>query len=442
MSIYNPNTAECHDPIHFDRRAMLRLAGLSGLSWLTPLATGLARAAERQRQQQAKSLILLWLEGAPSQLETFDPHPGSEIAYGSQARTTSVPGVLIGAGFEQLAEQMHHIALLRAITSEEGDHARATYYIKTGFRPQPTIVHPAIGAVICHQFQAADSHAVDIPRHVSILPGEYPGRGGYLGDAFDAFKIGDPVARVPDLLPTVPRTRQQQRLQDLTFVNGEFLRKRQRPSQAANPAGIATLDAALRMMSSAQIDAFDVSKVPASDRLKYGDTPFGRGCLAAFRLIQAGVRCVEITLGGWDTHVDNHNLQAQRIQILDPAFSSLIADLRAHDLLDSTIVLCGGEFGRTPWLNPLGGRDHWPYGFSLALAGGGIVGGRVIGETNPAPKKDNKNRLADLKNSHPLPDVHATIFHLLGIDFTEELITPIGRPMPIAEGEPIRELFE
>ncbi len=442
MSIYIPNTPECHHPVHLDRRTMLRLAGLSGLSWLTPLATGLARAAERQRQRQAKSLILLWLEGAPSQLETFDPHPGSEIAYGSKARTTSVPGVLIGEGFEQLAEQMHHIALLRAITSEEGDHARATYYIKTGFRPQPTIVHPAIGAVICHQFQAADSNSVDIPRHVSILPGEHPGRGGYLGDNFDAFKIGDPVARVPDLLPTVPTTRQQQRLQDLAFVNGEFLRKRQRPSQAANPVGTATLDAALRMMTSAQIDAFDVSKVPASDRLKYGDTPFGRGCLAAFRLIQAGVRCVEITLGGWDTHVDNHNLQAQRIQILDPAFSSLIADLRAHDLLDSTIVLCGGEFGRTPWLNPLGGRDHWPYGFSLALAGGGIVGGRVIGETNPAPKKDNKDRLADLKNPHPLPDIHATIFHLLGIDFTEELITPIGRPMPIAEGKPIRALFE
>jgi uncharacterized protein (DUF1501 family) len=431
----------CGSSVHFSRRTLLRMAGLSGLSWLTPLATGLARQAEQQKSAGAKSVILLWLEGAPSQLETFDPHPGTEIAYGSQARKTNVPGIRLGEGFEQLAEQMDAVSLIRAITSEEGDHERAIYNIKTGFRPDPTLIHPAIGGIICHQLQAVDSQVVDIPRHVSILPGGFPARGGYLGDQFDAFRIGDPVNPVPDMKPTVANNRQQQRLQDLEQINQHFARGRQRPSQNTNPFGTANIDAAIRMMSSEQLEAFDVSKLPISEQLKYGDTPFGRGCLAAFRLIQAGVRCVEVTLGGWDTHVDNHNLQAGRIKILDPAFASLIADLREHDLLDSTLVLCGGEFGRTPWLNPLGGRDHWPHGFSLAIAGGGIQGGRVVGETNPAPKRETKDRHSDLKNARPLHDVHATIFDLMGIDYSDELMTPIGRPLAICEGHPIRELY-
>jgi Protein of unknown function (DUF1501) len=433
-------TVGCGSPYHLNRRSLLRLAGLSGLSWLTPLATCLAREAEK-KHAPAKSVILLWLEGAPSQLETFDPHPGSEIAYGSLARKTKSPLIKLGDGFEQLAEQMDAVSVVRALTSDEGDHERAIYNIKSGFRPDPTLVHPSIGSVICHQFEAADSKLVDIPRHVSILPGGQPGRGGYLGDQYDAYKIGDPVQSLPDLKANVEGQRQKNRLSDLEVLNSRFLAGRKRPSNSQNPFGISNLDASLRMMSSEQLDAFDVSKVPSADRLNYGDTPFGRGCLAALRLIQAGVRCVEVTLGGWDTHVDNHKLQGEQIKILDPAFASLIADLRARNLLESTLVLCGGEFGRTPWLNLVGGRDHWPQGFAVAIAGGGIQGGRVIGETSSTPKPEAKDRKAELKNSHPIQDLHATIFSLLGINYEEELQTPIGRPMKISQGKPIQELF-
>jgi uncharacterized protein (DUF1501 family) len=195
------------------------------------------------------------------------------------------------------------------------------------------------------------------------------------------------------------------------------------------------------MMSSDQLAAFDISDVPAAERLKFGDTPFGRGCLAAIRLIEAGVRCVEITLTGWDTHVNNHELQAGRIEILDPAFANLIGELKQRELLDSTLVVCGGEFGRTPWLNSVGGRDHWPQGFSMALAGGGIPGGRVVGETSSQPKRQG-NPLEDLKDAHPVEDVHATILSTLGIEYARELQTPIGRPMQICQGRPIDLLLQ
>jgi hypothetical protein len=427
---------------HVSRRNFMKLAGLSGLSWLTPLATSLARAAEKKPHEKAKSLIVIWLEGAPSQLETFDPHPGREIAAGSRARKTKVDGILLGDGFEQIADLMDSISLVRALTSKEGDHTRAIYNVKTGFRPDPTIVHPAIGSVICHQTLSRDSQVVDIPRHVSIMPLTAPGRGGYLGDQFDAFQVDDPRLPVPDVKSHVDRQRFLRRIGDLNVVDQRF-----GDGRSSNNASLRAslenhnLELALRMMSSEQLAAFDVSDAPIALHREYGNTPFGRGCMAAVRLVSNGVRCVEVTLGGWDTHVNNHELQAGRLKILDPALASMIRDLRNRDLLDSTIVLCGGEFGRTPFMNALGGRDHWPHGFAIAVAGGGIQGARVIGETSPNPKPESKDRAAELKNSHPIEDIHATVFHALNIDFEQELATNVGRPMKICQGKPILELF-
>lgn len=438
----NENQYACGSREHVSRRQLLRFAGGAGaISWLTPLASALAQQQQLQPIETAKGLIVLWLEGAPSQLETFDPHPGTEIAAGSLARKTNVPGIMLGDGFEQTAEQMDSISLLRALTSKEGDHARAIYNIKTGYRPDTTLVHPSIGSVVCHQLPSAAGEIVDIPRHISILPNDFPGRGGYLGDRFDAFQIGDPRQPVPDVVAGVESSRQRQRLADLSFVDQQFLQRRKNNSAVAQSLGNYNLDAALKMMSSEQLAAFDVSAEPQPTRDEFGDTPFGRGCLAAVRLIATGVRCVEVTLGGWDSHVNNHALQAGRISILDPAFAALIRELKRRDLLDSTLVLCGGEFGRTPWLNSLEGRDHWPQGFSMAIAGGGVAGGRVIGETSPEPRKDLKDRTGELKNSHPIQDIHATVLQALGIDGLQELATPIGRPMKICEGTAIAELF-
>ncbi len=436
------HTHACGSLEHFSRRNLFRLGGICGLPFLTPLATTLARSVEVDRNSRAQSIIILWLEGAPSQLETFDPYPGTEIAAGSLARKTKAPDVWIGDGFEQTAEQMDSISLVRAITSKEGDHARAIYNVKTGFRPDPTQVHPAIGSVICHQLQTPRDGGVDIPRHISILPGQAPGRGGYLGDQYDAFKVFDPAQPVPDVQSLVDQRRQQQRLNDLQVVDRRFLDRTKRNQAVRGTLGTHNLDAALKMMSSEQLNAFDVSRVPSAERLAFGDTPFGRGCLAAIRLVESGVRCVEVTLTGWDTHANNHELQGERIKILDPAFANLIKELKKRDLLETTMVVCGGEFGRTPFVNAVGGRDHWPHGFSIAMAGGGIQGGRVVGQTNPKPRRDDPKPLAGLKDANPVENIHATIFDAMGIQYFEEQHTPIGRPMKISEGTPIKALLE
>lgn len=430
----------CGSTEHFRRRNFLKMAGLSGLSWLTPMASCLARADEANPRSKARSLIVLWLEGAPSQLETFDPHPGTEIAAGSHARQTNADGIWLGEGLEQVAEQMDSISLIRSVTSQEGDHERAIYNIKTGFRPDPTLVHPSIGSVICHQMKNEQNEIVDIPRHISILPASMPGRGGYLGDAYDAFKVFDPRQPIPDVQSRVEKQRQHARIEKLKFADEQFLKDRRNNRVVGDTLKNSNLESAIKMMSSDQLSAFDVSGVPTAERLQFGDTPFGRSCLAAIRLIEKGVRCVEVTLTGWDTHVNNHELQAGRVEILDPAYASLIRELKKRELLDSTVVVCGGEFGRTPWVNPVGGRDHWPHGFSISIAGGGIRAGKVIGETSPEPIKGDKPTKY-ITDPRPVEDVHATIFAAMGIQFQKELQTPVGRPMKICQGKPIEQLL-
>jgi hypothetical protein len=414
-----------------NRRNFLKVGGIGALSWLTPLSQLLARQEEEERGKgPAHSVILLWLAGGPSQLETFDPHPGTASAGDTQAISTAVKGVQLAKGFEQLAEQMADVSLIRSMTSKEGDHERGTYTLKTGYRPDPTVVHPSIGAVCCHELSA---DGVDIPRHISILPGQWPARGGFLGDEFDAFKADDPAHPLPDVTAPVDRTRMEQRFRDLDVVERAFARGRRERVEATQHEG--TVQRARTMMTSQQLKAFDTSQEPAALRKQYGDTPFGRGCLAARRLIEVGVRCVEVTLNGWDTHADNHRFTTAQAAILDPAFAALLRDLRQRDLLKKTLVVCMGEFGRTPNINKLGGRDHWPIGFSVAMAGGGIKGGQVIGETDPEGDPKKLVRPVEVAN------IHATVFRSLGINPKKTLVTPNERPIKFSEGEPIADLL-
>ncbi len=411
-----------------NRRNFLALTGL-GVSWLTPVGQLLAQQAERSHRP-AQSIILLWLDGGPSQLETFDPHPDTRIAGGTKAISTSCQGVQLAAGFEQLAGELRSVALVRSMVSKEGDHERGTYLMKTGYRPDPTVEHPSIGAICCHELPAGST---DIPRHISILTGRWPSRGGFLGGEFDAFQVGDPKAALPDVAAGVPSERDQARVHDLDVLERTFARGRSRRVGATLHRE--TLSRARLMMTSEQLKAFDVSQEPASVLTEYGDTPFGRGCLAARRLTEVGVRCVEVTLSGWDAHVNNHEIHRARVKELDPAFAALLRDLRRRDLLERTIVLCGGEFGRTPKVNLAGGRDHWTNGFSLALAGGGIRGGHVIGETDPegvnGPAKPTT-----------IEDIHATVLTALGLSPTKENTAPAtGRPIKLCQGRPIRELL-
>lgn len=423
----------CGTADHFSRRTLLKSVGALGVSaWLTPVAQWLARAEEKApRGKPARSVIILWMAGAPSQLETFDPHPASKIAYGSKAIKTALPGVQIGEGLPQVAEILGEISLVRSMVSKEADHERAAYNMKTGYRPDPTVVHPSIGAVVCHEL---NDTGMDIPRHISILPDQWPARGGYLGAQFDAFQVYDPQGPIQDVSPLVPQERLDQRMKDLAVVERAFGRGRAAKLDETTTLHQLSMARAMKIMSSEQLGAFDVKLAPASQREAYGDTPFGRGCLAALRLIEAGVRCVEVTLAGWDTHVNNHELQGNKIKILDPAFAALIRDLKARGLFDSTIVVCGGEFGRTPKLNPVAGRDHWPYGFSMALAGGGIRKGFVMGSTDPEGEKKEPESPVRVQ------DLHATIQQVLGIDPRKELITPVGRPLGLSDGRVIKEL--
>lgn len=425
---------------HLSRRSLLAASlGMSGISWLTPLAESLARAdGDAPTRKRPRSLIVLWMAGGPSQLETFDPHPGTKIAHdATKAIDTSAKGVQIADSLPRIAEQMQSISLVRSLVSKEGDHERASHNLKTGFRPDPTLVHPSLGAVMCHQL--ADD--IEIPRHVSILPGQFPARGGYLGNLYDAFKTFDPAQPIPDVRARVSDSRAAKRLADLAIVEASFARGRIKDLAERTSHG-ASIEAARKMMSSEQLKAFDVSGAPAALKEKFGDSPFGRACLAAVQLMEVGVRCVEVTLDGWDTHTNNEALVRGRCEILDPAFAALITELKARDLFDSTIVLWLGEFGRTPRVNPTGGRDHWPHGFTAAVTGGNLAGGRVVGETSTEPDDNqaaDKTRL--MANPRPVEDLHATILHSLGIDYKKEVQTPIGRPMMLSQGSPIQELL-
>lgn len=403
-------------------------ASAAGLGWLTPLGQTLARAAESNRPT-AKSVIVLWMNGGPSQLETFDPKPGREIAAGTKAIPTAAKGIELAAGFPRLAEAMADVSLVRSLVSLEGDHERGAYTVKTGYRPDPTVVHPALGAVVCH---ALPAETVDIPRYVSILPGPWPARGGYLGAEYDAFKVFDPKDAVPDVTARVPDDRFAKRMADLAVVEAAFAKGRERQTAATGHAD--AIARARRMMSSDQLKAFDVSGESAAVRKKYGDTAFGRGCLAARRLLDVGVRCVEVTLDGWDSHANNHEICNRLAGELDPAFAALLADLKDRDSLKDTVVLCVGEFGRTPKLNPVGGRDHWPHNFCAAIAGGGIRGGVVVGESDPDGGKKAKDPV-------PVADLHATVLTALGIDPEKLMKTPIRRTLKRSEGTPLQALL-
>lgn len=427
----------CGRRSHWSRRGLLQT--LAGGTLLSPVSRLLAEGAESPTADPARprSVILLWLQGGPSQLETFDPHPASPGGGLVKPIPTSAPGLQIADTLPRLAEQMHSLALLRSVVGNEGDHERAVYQIKSGYRPDPTLVHPAFGAILCHQSDLG----AEIPRHISILPAGSPGRGGYLSAQYDAFQVNDPASPVPDVQRGIETARYDARIKDLMDVlEPRFARRRLVDLDRARTMHVATTRSALTMMTSDQLAAFDLQVEPAELRESFGDTPFGRGCLAAIRLIEVGVRCVEVTLTGWDSHINNHALQTAGCSALDPAAAALIEELRRRDLLDTTLVVIAGEFGRTPSINPAEGRDHWVHGFSIALGGCGIRGGVVHGET--AAERNPDDPAAGIKDPVSVADVHATMLSALGIDPELELQTPIKRPMKLSEGTPIAGLID
>ena len=410
------------------RRLFLKLAGSAGMSLLLP---GLSEAAAAQRgPERGKSLVVVWLAGGPSQLDTWDPHPGKLGLPADFAVPTKIPGLSIARAYPQVAEQVHRLNVLRSLVSREGDHERATYYVKTGYRPDPTIKHPALATLYAAQRPAA---GLDIPQCLSVGESQWPARGGFLGDEHDAFRVADPAHPLQNMTTRVGDARGKRRQDFLDVVERAF--RASHPAQVARTLHQENTRRAYTMMSSAQLDAFHTEREPAAVRQAYGENPFGQGCLLARRLVEAGVRAVEVTHEGWDTHVNNLQLQAKNAVTLDPALASLVRELAERDLLASTVVLVIGEFGRTPQVNKLEGRDHWPHGFGALVGGGGLAAGRVLGETDPAGDKQEP--------AHPLTvnDLHATVLTVLGLVPSTELMTPVGRPIKFSDGKPIPELM-
>lgn len=371
-------------------------------------------------------MILLWMSGGPSQLETFDPKPGTENGGPTRAISTSAPGIEIAESWPRTAKVMDHLALIRSMTNKEGNHQRASYQLHTGYVPSGNIDHPSLAANVAHQIAPTD---FDLPSVVSV--GMTQG-AGFLGVQYEPFVVRDPGSMPDSVAATVNEARYQRRLGLLGRLEEGFA---SRGGAAPVADHRSVYDKAARMVVSPQTKAFDISGEPESLQERYGKTGFGRGCLLARRLVEAGVTFVEVRSNGWDTHEDNFASTSRLAGEVDPATAALITDLHERGMLERTVVLWIGEFGRTPQINARTGRDHYPRVFSAAVAGGGIRGGQAIGAST-----DDGAAVADRPVT--VSDLFASVCHSLHIDPAHENLSPAGRPIKIVDGgEVVRELF-
>ncbi len=400
----------------------------------------LADAVAHARNPRAKSCILIWLNGGPSHMETFDlkPEAPSEIRGEFKPIASPLEGVRVCEHLPRTAKLLDRCTLIRSLTSPEGNHDRAAHYLLTGYRPTPALVYPSMGSVAAKEFGVGKA----LPNYVAIpTAAQYTG-AGYLTAAFEPFAVNsDPSRdfRVKDLESPVPDGRVDRRRAMLAAVD--------RLSKAVEeyPARDTFVEQAFGLVTSKESRAaFDLSREEPRARQRYGPTRIGQSCLLARRLVEAGARFVTVNDEGWDTHDNQFKRLAGtfnqgkmiyrgKLPDLDEAYSALLEDLEARGLLDSTLVVLMGEFGRTPKLNSIGGRDHWPRANSVLLAGGGVKRGMVVGETDA---------IGEAPASRPvLPeDLLATVYRLLGIDPEREHRTETGRPVKVLDrGEVVAE---
>ncbi len=378
----------------------------------------------------AKRCIVMFMSGGPSQLDTFDPKQPSEKNSGPFLPIpTSVNGVEISEHLPHVAEQAHHLSIIRSMVSREGNHERARYLLHTGYAPGGAVRHPTLGSLTSYYLDDDESK---LPSCVNINSPTYS--GGFLGAAHDPFVVNNPLKPVDDLsYPEQMDThRFRERLKMLKNLEKDFIAKRTGLGTETHEAIYKKAD---ELINSPKIKAFELNEEPTEIREAYGLNRFGQGCLMARRLVESGVKFVEITLDGWDTHENNFERTKELLNIVDPAYAMLIKDLSERDLLDETIVLWLGEFGRTPRINQNDGRDHHPNGWSAVIAGGGTRGGQVIGSTNEDGTKVVSGPVG-------VPDLFASLCFALGIDYQEENISRSGRPIRVVnDGSVIEELF-
>jgi hypothetical protein len=457
-------TQACPDLLTLTRRSLLK-AGAAGFAGLN-LPTFLRAAAASDLQARAKHVIFLHQWGGPSHLDTFDMKPEAPSATRSEFKQiqSHQPGLQLTEHLPRFAKVLGKFAQIRSVNHRIGNHSPAGYYSLTGHVPpvddiriRDTLeLYPGYGSVVA-KFRPSEDPA--IPSYTSfpyrIADGALvPGQGAsFIGKAYDPFFVNkNPNAadfRLPEL--SLPASMPMGRLDDRRGLLARIDAQNASLRQTAIARGIDTFyDRALSMLASPRVKAaFDLSKEPAAVRDAYGRTPYGQSCLLARRLVEAGTRFVTVyfsetigggTSGGWDTHGNNFNdLKGRLLPITDKAVPTLIEDLESRGLLDETLVVWMGEFGRSPKIGlsanaTTPGRDHWPKCYTVLMAGGGIRGGAVHGSSD---------RMGAYPATDPVrpDDVAATIFYALGIDPATEVIDTLGRPLPIASGSAITGIF-
>lgn len=450
------------------RRSLLRRAtqlgalGTTGAYWLPSLAEEVS-ASDRRKGQ----CIVLWMTGGPSQLDTLDPKPGHANGGEFSAIETTVPGLQICEHLPKVAQLAKHLAVVRSLSTKEGDHERGAHLVRTGELLGGPLQYPDVGALISKQLGELTSELpnyVSIGSPVEVAPSAFS--PGFLGPLYAPATVsvlngddnGAPAdADAEGVASEAPRDFVELGLDFLRPPGGldnpsfrrrmEIWRRLQtdfldnRPSSNAVAQNTA-YERAIRLMRSKASSAFNLSEEPAKVREAYGRGRFGQGCLLARRLIEREVPFVEVALGafggqdpGWDTHLNNFSAVERLCGQLDSGWSQLMIDLESRGLLETTTILWIGEFGRTPAINDNAGRDHFPGAWSCAFAGGGIRGGQVYGKTTEDGMEVAEGKLN-------VGNVLATLCAALGIDPTSENITPIGRPIPLVEAEPVAELLQ
>jgi hypothetical protein len=418
------------------RRDALMVGSLGGFfsSRSLPAATNDSSIAA------AKNCILIWLDGGPSHLETFDlkPHASAEVRGPLNPIATSVPGIEISECLPLLAKQMERWAVVRSLTSPLGEHNLGTHYVLTGYQPSAVLQYPAFTSVATHLRRSG----LELPAHIAVPHYRVGGQGfdgsGFLPTMARPFSVNadpaDVMFRGPSVISegTMSKERLERRREFSRGLREVQLGVRDLSEDVQLPS---SFDQAFQLLTSTRTqEAFDLTRETDAVRQRYGERTIGQSCLLARRLIEFGVPFVTVNFTGWDTHQNLYTTLKEGfagakqpvglIPLLDRAVATLCDELAERGLLEETLVLVAGEFGRTPRINAQGGRDHWPRVFSVALAGGGITGGQVIGASD---------RNGEIPADKPITpsDLVRSIYHLLGIAPETELQTPDGRPVRV-----------
>jgi hypothetical protein len=400
----------------------------SASGWFNLLAQDAGRAAAAGARH--KSCILLWMEGGPSQQHTFDLKEGGDY----KAIPTAVPGTHISEHLPQLARQMKHLALLRGMSTGETVHSRARFLLHTGYRQVGSEAFPTLGSIAAAELGQPN---FDLPNFVCIDagtdgnngPGSYHPTPGYLGTQHAPLMVADPTQGIPNLQPAVDPPAFAEQAALLDTAEKQF---QQRLGIPAAEAHRTSYQQAMRLMRSDKLQAFEIEREPQAVRERYGPSKFGQSCLLARRLVQTGVPFVEVILRGWDDHSDAATHIKRRSAYVDPAMASLIADLQERGLLESTLIIWMGEFGRSPG----GARNHFARAWTTVLAGAGLKTGQVVGRT------DDKGAEV-VERPISVPDFMATVCAALGIDYKKRYESGGGRPVRIVDqgAKPITELL-